>query len=78
MKAPFRLVEDDISHDTVNCLRQLLAMAESGELIGVALVAMMKRRNYLTHSAGETHRNPTFTRGMLRVLDDNLARQIAG
>lgn len=78
MKAPFKLVDDEISHDTVHCLEQLLELAKKGDLIGVALVAMLKRRNYITHATGETYRNPTFTRGMLRVLDDNLGRQISG
>lgn len=78
MRAPFKLIEDDISHDTVQCLERLLVMAKNGELIGVALVAMLKRRDYFTHATGETYRNPTFTRGMLRVLDDDLGKRISG
>lgn len=76
MKTPFRLIGDQISHDSVSCLEQLLEMAKRGELIGVALVAMMKRRQFITHAAGEAHRNPTFTRGMLRALDDDLGKQV--
>lgn len=78
MRAPFKLVDDDISSDTVQCLETLLEMAKSGELIGVALVAMLKRRDYFTHATGEARRNPTFTRGMLRVLDDDMGRRITG
>lgn len=78
MRPPFKLVDDDISLDTIQCLERLLEMAKRGELIGVALVAMLKRRDYFTHATGETYRNPTFTRGMLRVLDDDLGKRITG
>jgi hypothetical protein len=74
MKAPFRLIREEISHDTVECLDQLREMAQRGELIGIAFVAMRKGRNFLAHATGETYRNPTFTRGMLRDLDDSLGR----
>lgn len=75
---PIRPVNTAATKETVECLERLLAMAKSGELIGVALVAMLKHRDYFTHATGETYRNPTFTRGMLRVLDDDLGRLITG
>lgn len=79
MKAPFRLVtHQEVSRDTVECLRALLNSAEKGEVVGVAIAAMHKRRHYTVHSCGEVHRNPTFARGMVAALSDDLGRQVWG
>lgn len=78
MKAPFILVPDEISNDTVKSLEQLLEHAKRGEVIGVAFAAMLKRRGFIVNSSGEAHRNPTFSRGMLRALDDKLGDRIRG
>ena len=74
MKRPYRLVPDALSHDTVEAIEELLAQARSGQIIGIAFVAMYKRRHYIANSAGEAYRNPTFTRGMVGALDDQLAQ----
>lgn len=76
MKPPFTLMEDNISTDTVRCLETLLAQARKGEVIGLAFAAILKRRNYVVNTAGEAHRNPTFARGVLRALDDELAARV--
>ena len=79
MKAPFRLrAVNGISHDTVQCLRTLLARAEAGEVIGIAYAAMHRGRTYTVHACGEAHRNPTFTRGMVAALNDDLGVRIRG
>lgn len=78
MKPPFRLVPDAISTDTTTALRQLLQLAESGELIGIAFAAMMKQRRYFVNTAGEAHRNPTFARGIVAALDDDLGQRMRG
>lgn len=72
MKPPFRLVPDDLSHDTVAALQSLLDDAKEGRVIGVAFAAMYKRREFIVNTAGEAHRNPVFTRGMLACLNDTL------
>jgi hypothetical protein len=76
MKRPFTLVRDNISTDTVQCLDTLLEQARKGEVIGLAFVAILKRRNYVVNTAGEAHRNPTFARGCVGALDDELGRRI--
>lgn len=77
MKPPFKLVpiEGHVSHDTVTCLRALLERAEKGEVIGVAYAAMYRRREYTVHTCGEMHKNPTFCRGAVAALGDQLSRQ---
>jgi hypothetical protein len=79
VRPPFRLVAmDGVSRDTVQCLRELLAQAERGEVIGVIYAAMHKRRKYTVHACGEADRNPTFARGMVVALDDKLSRRVWG
>lgn len=70
--AGYRLVADQVSPDTVVALEELLAHAKKGQLIGVAFVAMYRRREYICNTTGEARRSPTFTRGMLKALDDKL------
>jgi hypothetical protein len=77
-KPPFVLVEDTISNETVDCLRTLLEYAESGEVIGLAYAAMLRKRGYVVNTAGEAHRSPTYSRGMLLALDDKLSARIRG
>jgi glycerol uptake facilitator-like aquaporin len=78
LKTPFRLIPDAISTDTVECLELLLSEAKRGEVIGLAFGAMLRRRAYVVNTAGEAHRNPTFTRGMVAALDDQLSRRVHG
>lgn len=74
MKRPYHLVPDDLSKETAECLRQLLKDAEAGQLIGIAFAAMYSRSRYIVNTAGEAHRSPTFTRGMVGALQDELAK----
>ena len=77
-RQPFALVPDAISHDTIACLKELLARAKAGEVLGIAYVAMLRRRQYIADAAGECHRNPTFARGMVQALDDELGLRVRG
>lgn len=76
--ARLQVVPPSVDRGTVEFLEDLLEMARRGELIGVAAVAMLKKREFITNATGETSRNPVFARGMLRVLDDQLADRIHG
>lgn len=60
------------SNDAVRALEQLLADAKVGRLIGIAYVAMYSQRKYVVDIAGEAKNSPTFTRGMVKRLDDEL------
>lgn len=73
---PYQLVRDAISSDTVTALRQLLAYAERGDLTGIAFAATFRKMRYITNVAGMCAKNPTFTRGCLGALDDELAALI--
>lgn len=77
-KPPFILVPDIVSTDTVECLDLLLRRAKKGEVIGVAFCAMLKKRAFIVNAAGSAYDSPTFARGMLAALDDQLALRIRG
>ncbi len=78
MKKPFVLSHKRISTDTVDALHHLLADAMAGEVIGLAVVAMYRGREFVVATAGEAHRSPTFARGMVATLDDALGKMTAG
>jgi hypothetical protein len=78
MRTPYVLVPDTVSSDTVKCLETLLRHAREGEIIGIAYACMLRRRGYIANSAGEARRSPTFARGMVAALDDQLAQRIRG
>lgn len=78
MRPPFRLIPDTISADTGEALTQLLDLHHRGELIGIAFVGMLRQRRYFVNTAGEAHRNPTFARGCVSALDDELGARMKG
>ena len=78
MTKRFRLVEGETSHDTIIAAKEILSGAESGEVIGAAFVIMYKGRDYVVEVTGEAYNSPTFTRGMVRALDDKLQKMVHG
>jgi hypothetical protein len=72
-KMPYKLIPDRVSRNTVEALQTLLHGAENGEIIGLAYVAVLKQKRFVTDFAGYCYRDATHTRGMLRSLDDKLS-----
>lgn len=70
---PYRLVPDTVSHDTVEALEALLAAAKEGEVTGLAFACTLRKQRYITNVAGYCYRNPTFARGAVAFLSDQLA-----
>lgn len=69
---PYRGSQDD----TVRALEELLADARAGHVIGFAYVILRQPRMYSCGLAGQARKSAidaTFTRGMLKTLDDELA-----
>jgi hypothetical protein len=75
MKPPFRFIGAETSADTIEVLKQLLDAAKKGELIGLAFAAMYRRRAYAVGYTGECARNPTFARGMVDDLHDDMGQR---
>lgn len=76
MKPPFALVPDRVSTDTVECLKLLLQRARKGDVIGLAYCAVLKQRAYIVNVAGVAYDSPTFARGMVAALDDQLSESV--
>jgi hypothetical protein len=75
-RKPFTLVTAPASQETVKALEELLDEARRGEVIGIAFAAMCRKRTYFVNAVGEAYRNPTFARGMVSALHDDLGRRI--
>lgn len=73
---PYKLVHDFISRDTVECLAVLFEGAKTGDVKGIAFGAILSRNRYITNVAGLAFKNPTFARGMVMSLSDELATLI--
>jgi hypothetical protein len=71
---PLREVMSSINIGTIECLERLLKEAKEGKIIGIAFAALMKQQCYVAHTCGEVQRQRVLTRGILRELDDMLAR----
>ena len=74
----YELVKDVVSRDTVEALETLLAGAKSGQITGIAFACTMPKMRYFTNVAGACYRNPTFARGMIGALNDELAALVHG
>jgi hypothetical protein len=61
--------------DTVEALKQLLVLARKGEISGLAFVAQKTNQSFIVEVVGECRARPVYTRGMVRYLDDALARR---
>jgi hypothetical protein len=70
-------VSPKVSTETVQAMRRKVAESERGDLIGIAFVALYSGHEYEVEVVGETRLAPTFTRGMLCLLDDQLAALVA-
>jgi hypothetical protein len=78
VKRPFHLVQTEGSADTQSCIEAMAEGVKAKNVIGLACVVIYARRNYELRLCGEADRSPTFTRGAVAALDDELARRIRG
>jgi len=70
----YQLVADNIPReDVVEALTALLHEAKKGEITGIAFACTRPRQRYITNVAGACYKNPTFARGMVGFLSDELA-----
>lgn len=74
---PYQLVRDDIPReDVVEALEALLEAARDGQVTGIAFACTLRGMRYMTNVAGACYKNPTFARGIVCALDDQLASLI--
>lgn len=70
---PYQLVHDYISRDVVDALTLLLKGAQDGDVTGIAFACTLRKNRYITNVAGLCFKNPTFARGCIGALDDELS-----
>lgn len=77
---PFRLLHlrQPVSHDTVKCLRKLLADAEAGKIVGISYAVMASSREFFYSSCGEAHRNPAWATAMAATLFHGTLKRVFG
>lgn len=75
--SPHVLTPHEAPGDVVETLEQLLDGARGGHVVGLALSVVLRRRRYMTIVSGECHRDPTYARGTVAVLDDELSAMIS-
>ena len=66
-------VKDRISHETIDALERLLQIARRGEITGLAFAAITKTMSHITDVLGTCRTNPSFTRGAVAFLSDEIA-----
>lgn len=73
-----QLVRDHISRDVVQALEQLLDGAQQGLVTGMVFGVALKGRKYHVNVAGSLARDPTFARGVVAAIDDELMSMVQG
>ncbi|MEY2875267.1 MAG: hypothetical protein RLZZ373_2638 [Pseudomonadota bacterium] len=68
---------EHISTDCTQSLKDLLASAERGDIIGLSAAVMMRRGRYFVEIVGAAARDPVLSLGMTFVLADELRAMAA-
>jgi hypothetical protein len=61
------------SMDTLQCARRLVVSAQDGEVVGAVIGFLYRRQRYSVAVCGVAHENPTWARGVVQAIDDELA-----
>ena len=69
----FQLVKAEICEETIAALEQILGGARRGEVNGIAFAVSLRNMRYFTDTTGYCREHPTFARGMVALLSDELA-----
>ena len=75
-----KLVHDDISRDVQAAMRSIQELAERREIVGVVFGLALRGpgRRYHVNVAGTLARDPTFARGVVAAIDDELRDMVHG
>lgn len=71
-----QLLHIDPSKDTIACATRLAEGALGGDVVGAVIGFIYRRRRYSISVCGEAHRDPTFARGIVRAIDDELQAMV--
>lgn len=73
-----KLVRDHISHELAEAFDQMAAMVREGTIVGAVFGVALRGRKYHVNVAGTLARDPTFARGVVAALDDELMVMVQG
>jgi hypothetical protein len=73
-----QLVRDQVSHDLAQAITTLHEAVQAGHIVGLAFGVALRGRRYFVNTAGTLTRDPTFARGIIAALDDELSRMVQG
>lgn len=62
--------------ETIEALEQLIDGARRGHYIGIAFAVTTSKREYMVDTIGDFRSDPTYARGAVAVLDDELRELI--
>lgn len=68
------LFQASASQETIEMLGSAHQAAERGEIVGALVVIIYRGHRYSVDAAGAAKDDPTFSRGILCKLDDELAK----
>jgi hypothetical protein len=71
-----RVIANAPCAETVAMAREFLDFALCGEVVGVAIVGMVRNGDFYVDTFGQARRDPIRARGMLRSLDEHLGRLV--
>jgi hypothetical protein len=71
-KPALRLVPKYVCADTVELAKRLLELAQDGDVIGLTVGIALPNRLYCIETVGTLRDCPTFARGLIRAMDDEL------
>jgi len=81
MTKPFVFADGPVSHDTVQTLEMLTAMAKRGEATGIAYTVttdINKTKGYNVNATGLLHESPAFAIGTVVILLYRLVMRAIG
>lgn len=74
---PYDVSLNHAPQDVIEVLEVLLENAKAGNVTGIAFACTMRKSRYITNAVGHCQTNPTFARGMLLALSDELGQLVS-
>lgn len=75
---PMQLLHDSISRDALEAASTIKEGVESGDVVGLVFGLQLRGRRYVVNVAGQCARDPTFARGIVGAIEDELRALIQG
>lgn len=71
-----QLLREVVSSDTVDCAKALIDGSESGQVVGAVIGFLYRRRRYSVAICGEAYADPTWARGVIAAIEDELRQMV--